>query len=66
MIFRARPYAEIMASRRSRIVAGENIVPKGECFFCAWPFQHKELYCSAACAAEYEAERVELTAPPAG
>lgn len=64
--FKARPYAEIAEKRRADILAGAKIHPKGACWYCAWPFQAKELYCSADCAQSYEAERVELTAPKAG
>ena len=60
MQFKARPYAEIAASRAARIAAGEKVIPKGECYFCAWKFQHKELYCSFSCAESYALERKEL------
>lgn len=63
--FAPRLQADIIAARTAAILAGAKIYPKGECHMCAWPFQHKELYCSTACAQDYEAERSRLTSPPA-
>lgn len=62
--FRATPYQEIEAARKARIHAGEKIHPKGACFFCAWPFQAKELFCSADCAASYHAEVASVRTTP--
>jgi hypothetical protein len=61
--FKARLYSDIAAARRAAIMAGAKIIPKGECHFCAWPFQAKELWCCSECATCYETERAELAAP---
>lgn len=64
-MYKAKPYAEIMAQRQADILAGAKVHPKGACWFCLWPFQAKELYCSADCAQAYLAEVAKLL-PPAG
>lgn len=62
MKFTARPYSEIVATRRAAIVAGEKLIPKGACFFCAWELPKPALYCSADCAQGYQAELAVVSA----
>lgn len=62
MSFKPRSYAEISAARREAILTGAAIIPKGACHMCAWEkIPARALWCSSACAADYEAERKELT-----
>lgn len=60
-MFKPRSYAEISATRQAAIKAGAQLIPKGECYFCAWTkIPSRALYCSFACAQDYEAERKDL------
>lgn len=61
--FKARPYAEIKAARQAAILAGEKLIAKGACFFCAWELPKPALYCCGDCASEYQKERAELVGP---
>lgn len=59
--FNPKPYSEIAAERRAAILAGAKLIPKSCCHFCAYAVPRGALWCSGVCAADYEAERKDLT-----
>lgn len=54
--------AQIDADRRNFILSGKPIIPTGRCLYCDFSVAPKVLYCDAACAREFAAEREAIAA----
>lgn len=55
-----RPYSEIMAARQEFIKGGGKPAPKEVCNFCDYRVPRGALWCSSACAEDFDVERKEL------
>lgn len=54
--------AAVATKRRDDIVSGRALVPAGACHYCGFNIGRGQLWCSTACAMDYDAERKKINA----